>query len=509
MSSAAPFNLALVGRPEVLERALATLMRPDAAEAAPGLQVCCVLPEPPGESPALPPGVRIHATLAALLTAHPDLHLLLDLRDDPDAFAALKTAVSAQTPPLAGRLSVGDRHCFALLETLLGADVLRRTWRMELQQTRSVLDALFEQSDDEILLLDARGAVVDANPRACERRGCTRDELLGRPYNQLDVPPCTCQQDEGAPCPVAHAMDTNTIQEATLPLVEQDGGLRTLRVVAHPILGPDGALENLLEIRRDITEMLEMHRRLQQSERLAAIGELSTYIAHEIRNPLFAIAGFANSLIRSSSLDDDAREKAGIILDESRRLDAILKSTLNFARPLQSADVSPSALDCNQLVQDTAELFALKCHEQGIALQLALAPSLPLIQVDGELVKQCVINCIKNSMEALEQQGTAGTIVLRTAFSPPFVSIAVEDDGPGIPEDIRPRIFNPFFSTKNQGSGLGLAMTKKIIEEMGGEVHLVSQEGQGATITLTLPALPAGNARPGGEIRGSSPGRKL
>ena len=508
MQPVAPFHLALVGRPEVLERALAALARPGVTEAVPTLRVCCVLPDPPGESPALPTGVAQHPTLEAMLAAHPDLHLLLDLRDDPAAFAALKAALPALAPALAPTLSVGDRHTFSFLEALLGAGLLRRAWRVELEQTRSVLETLFEQSDDEILLLDAHGLVLDANTRACARRGLTRDELLGRAYAQLDSPPHTCRQQDDTPCPVRLAMESGLIQEATLPLVEQDGGLRTLRVVAYPILSTDGVLESLLEVRRDITEMLEMHRRLQQSERLAAIGELSTYIAHEIRNPLFAIAGFANALVRSPTLDEDARQKASIILDESRRLDAILKSTLNFARPLQSAEVSPTALDCNQLVQDTAELFALKCREQGIALQLRLTPSLPLIQVDGELVKQCVINCIKNAMEALEQQGTAGNIILRTAFSPPFVSIAVEDDGPGIPEDIRPRIFNPFFSTKNQGSGLGLAMTKKIIEEMGGEVHLVSQEGQGATITLTLPALPAGNARSGG-VRGSSPGRGL
>ncbi|GAB7081239.1 sensor histidine kinase [Megalodesulfovibrio paquesii] len=532
MPSAAPYTIALIGRPEALERAVPALLHPhlhaDAARPAQppdltrnlalthALAVRGVVVDPPGESPALPPGVPQFDSPAALLAACPDLHMLLDLRESPQAFAALKAVIP---PELAGQLTVGDRCTFAFLETLLGTGQLRPAWREELEQTRSVLEALFEQSDDEILLLDAQGTVLDANTKACARRGLAREALLGCNYFQLDAPAtAVCHQpdepDASAPqplpgkphalaCPVSRALETATPQEATVPLVEPDGGLRTLRVMVYPILGPGagaaGRLEHVLEIRRDITEMLEMHRRLQQSERLAAIGELSTYIAHEIRNPLFAIAGFANSLVRSGALDEDARQKASIILDESRRLDAILKSTLNFARPLQSADLAMASLDLNLLVRDTAELFAIKCREQGLELQLALAESLPLAKADGELIKQCVINCIKNAMEALELQRPQdrqgpGRITLRTAFSSSLVSVAVEDNGPGIAEEIRPRIFNPFFSTKNQGSGLGLAMTKKIVEEMGGEVHLATQEGQGATITLSLPAVAAQGA---------------
>lgn len=503
MSSFSPIHLGLWGRPEAIERVLGELLSSFATQ---NIRHCGILVDPPAEAPAIPAQLLTAVTqyrsledfLASLTgpnsVAAQGVRMLVDLRGDPAAFASLRTS-------LPDDLALCDGASLHALAAACHGQQLPAVWRHDLSQTRSVLEALFEQIQDEILLLDASATIIDANAQARDRRHTTKAALIGHSYFSLPDHPRACHQQAGpmhaeVHCPVSRTLQDHQMHETTLPLVEPDGSLRTLRLAAYPVLNADGRLENILEVRRDISDMVAMHRRLQQSERLAAIGELATYIAHEIRNPLFAIAGFANALMRSASLDDDARQKAGIIVDESKRLDAILKSTLNFARPIQPAgsEAAPTPLDLAQLARDTAQLFTMRCDDLGIPLRIEIAEDLPLARADGELIKQCLINALKNSIEAMEESASppSGQIILRSVFAPPLVGLEVEDTGPGIPEAILPRIFNPFFSTKNRGSGLGLAMSKKILEELGGTIRVNSEEGRGATVTMLVPAIISG-----------------
>ena len=215
---------------------------------------------------------------------------------------------------------------------------------------------------------------------------------------------------------------------------------------------------------------------------MAAIGELSTYIAHEIRNPLFAIGGFARSLLRNGELNAESRDKVGIILEEARRLDGILKSILNFARP---TDVGTRDVDVNHVAGETVQLMSIGCDHEGICLKTELSQGIAQAQGEPELLKQCLINMVKNSMEAIE--GEDGCITLSTGMDGKFVFVRVEDNGKGIPNDVKLRVFNPFFSTKAEGSGLGLAMTKKIVEDVGGRIQLNSHDGVGTAVTIFLP----------------------
>jgi signal transduction histidine kinase len=238
-------------------------------------------------------------------------------------------------------------------------------------------------------------------------------------------------------------------------------------------------------LRRDITQGTYIERRLQQAEKLAAVGELSTYVAHEIRNPLFAIAGFANSLLRSDTLDEKSRDKVSIILEEASRLDKIVKSLLNFARPTGGA---AGVVDASRVAAQTMELMALACQEQGIAVKTNLVGGLPNAKGDPELIKQCIINMVKNSMEAMPD---GGELSLASFLRGDSVVIELTDTGRGIPPENLDQVFNPFFSTKDQGAGLGLAMTKKILDETGGSVELESEVGQGTVVRMVLPPVMA------------------
>jgi signal transduction histidine kinase len=223
-----------------------------------------------------------------------------------------------------------------------------------------------------------------------------------------------------------------------------------------------------------------MEKQLQQSEKMAALGELAAYIAHEIRNPLVSIGGFAGSLLKNDTLSESVQKKIRIILDESKRLDTILRGILNFSRPTPQKQ---DAVDVNRIVEETMQVMGMGCEKQGVRLKMELTRDLPSVHGRGEAVKQCLINVVKNGIESMTK---GGELTVSTRDDDTYVSIEVTDTGTGIDEKDMEHIFSPFFSTKETGSGLGLAMTKKIIEEMGGSVEVYSRKGQGTTMALLL-----------------------
>lgn len=353
---------------------------------------------------------------------------------------------------------------------------------LTLVQERNLLSSVIDQIPDDIVILDASSRVVDINRAAMDRLGGHREDFLGkRCWEALAGFKGICEAEgdvsrwetvrKGGKC------------EEVFTTIDAKGRMQYFRVYMYPVLDEGGEVSHVMVLRRDITQGTYMERRLQQSEKLAAVGELSTYVAHEIRNPLFAIAGFANSLLHSSTLDEKARGKVSIILEESNRLDKILKSLLNFSRPTQSME---GQVDVARVAMQTMELMGLACQKQGIEVKIEVAPALPMAKGDPELLKQCIINMVKNSMEAMPE---GGGLVMRCFLRKDHVVMELEDTGRGIAPENLDQVFNPFFSTKDKGSGLGLAMTKKILDEIGGSVELESEVGKGTTVRLVMPPL--------------------
>ncbi|WP_459933067.1 two-component system sensor histidine kinase NtrB [Fundidesulfovibrio butyratiphilus] len=368
-----------------------------------------------------------------------------------------------------------------------------------------VLDLL----PDGYILLDREGRVVEANRVALDQASARREDWIGKPCcdvladleNVCELPLCApspCPQPKGKDAsaesaPAESAVETPLGKVQTL--VDGSGRMRYFRVDVYPVCDDQGGITHTLVARHDVTLRTAMERRLEQAEKLAAIGELSTYISHEIRNPLFAIAGFANSLLRSSNLGDRDREKVGIILAESNRLDKVLKTLFDFTRPTQGEQ---GEVDVPALARQTLDIMNLGFENKGVSVSLEAAPDLPLGRADPELVKQCLINLLKNSLEAMS---SGGRVTVRCLRRRDMVALEVEDTGTGIAPDILGQVFNPFFSTKDKGAGLGLAMTKKILDDLGGEVELESIPGKGTVVRLILPPVegetaPAAKAPP-------------
>ncbi|MBG0777575.1 MAG: PAS domain-containing protein [Desulfovibrionaceae bacterium] len=469
------YRLAIIGAGTAYDALAGLLSRPDFRASFPWVRVVGVAeidPAVQAQDKARVLGVPVYSHYRDLFQAHPDVDMVLDLTGND----TLKAELRATAPVCA---SVVDRASALVLWELIASKDLYRSLRNDLVHAMALFRTIVNEMEEDVLLLDLQGNVADANRSALERRGATKEELVGRHFSTLDPGRLTCAEDN-APCPLDQTLETGQKAEALRTRVAEDGRMHYYRVYTYPVYDENRRLTNVLEIRRDITNRRNMEIKLQQSQKMAAVGELSTYIAHEIRNPLFAIGGFANALLRAPSLDESAREKASIILEESKRLDKILKSILNFARPTEARE---GKVDIFRVVMETAELFGLGCERYGIRIALDVDKDLALAQGDPDLLKQCLVNLVKNAQEAMTE---GGDLTLRARMNGDRIIVEVSDTGTGIPPEIREKIFNPFFSTKDKGAGLGLAMTKKIVEDMGGTVDLASQQGLGTTVSLRL-----------------------
>lgn len=411
-----------------------------------------------------------------MLAAHPDMNMLIELTGDTKLVAELRKNLSAA-------ISLVERDAASLFLSLLASEELWVACKVDLLQAQTLLKAVIDQMTDDILFLDHDGMTVDFNAQLIESTGKAKEDIIGRPlWEAFGIDQTACSPD-GADSLSKQARETKEAAEARCSTLDDEGRMHYFRLYCYPICDSQGEVANFVAMRRDITQRTEMELRLQQSEKLAAIGELSTYIAHEIRNPLFAISGFANSLLRLKDLSEAGRNKVQVILEESKRLDNILKSIVNFSRPTQAAT---REVDVNAIAQSVMELMRIACEQQDINVVLHLSPQAAKAKADPELVKQCLINIVKNAMEAMPR---GGTLTVQTGMEDDFVVLEVKDTGPGIPRDIFDKIFNPFFSTKGKGAGIGLAMVKKIMDDIGGELDLKNRPGEGVKVALRLPPL--------------------
>lgn len=238
--------------------------------------------------------------------------------------------------------------------------------------------------------------------------------------------------------------------------------------------------EDLAETNRSLRQAQEEARR---AERLAALGQLSAGLAHEIRNPLGVIKGSAEILNQKLAASDPmAQELSGYIYTEVNRVSALVSRFLDFARPSQ-LNIQPEDLT------EVLESCIKTATEQGATAHVRItrdyADSLPRAMVDRELCEQVFTNLLMNACEAMGEQG--GELKVRVRPAQAQVAVEIEDSGPGIPEAMREQIFNPFFTTKKTGVGLGLAIVSKIVDAHGGTLKLVSAPGRGACFRVTLP----------------------
>ncbi len=244
------------------------------------------------------------------------------------------------------------------------------------------------------------------------------------------------------------------------------------------------------ELQRAYAELRETFEQLLQAERLAALGELSAAVVHEVRNPLGSIKG-AVEIIRDALPSDSARrEFAEIASREVDRLDRLVTEFLRFARPPEPA-TAPA--DLNEIVRSVASLIEQSAASQNVRIDCKFASDLPLATVDSEQIKQVLLNLAINSLQVMPE---GGSLQFRTARAEETIVIEVEDGGGGIDPAIAARIFDPFFTTKEKGIGLGLSTAFKIAMQHNGKLS-AGNGARGAIFQLTLPLSHTVNAKVG------------
>ena len=247
-------------------------------------------------------------------------------------------------------------------------------------------------------------------------------------------------------------------------------------------------------VKKATLELQETQRQLFQSEKLAALGKLSAGIAHEIRNPLTSIKILIHSLVDEMATAASREKDLAVIESEIGRVNKIIKQFLDFARPRPP---SLELMDVRRVLDETLALVMYEMEAQGVSLEKEYASELPPVPMDREQMKQVFLNLLLNAIQAMEQGGQLKVSAalknhLPGARSDSFMEIFFQDTGKGIPEDMQARIFEPFFSTKEEGIGLGLPIAQRIVEEHRGEIRLESRPGKGTTFYLTLPLNQAG-----------------
>lgn len=235
------------------------------------------------------------------------------------------------------------------------------------------------------------------------------------------------------------------------------------------------------KLEEKIKQLEDAQERLIRSERLAVIGNMSAYIAHEIRNPLVTIGGFARTISRISNQDNHVRQSAEIIVEEVNRLEKILANITDFGKPLKPAK---DVFLVNELLENTCSLMGPYFKGSNIQLIRKFNTSVPPVVMDLTQMKQVFVNLMKNAVESMLY---GGTLTLETTAEDEYVIVNVIDTGKGMSAETIQHVFEPFFTTKADGTGIGLAVSKKIVNEHGGSLIVKSSGQRGTTFSVYLP----------------------
>ncbi len=266
-----------------------------------------------------------------------------------------------------------------------------------------------------------------------------------------------------------------------------DKDSKILEIKITPLMKEKSIYGNIIQI-KDVTENKIREAKLRRAESLASLTTLAAGVAHEIKNPLGSISIYLQLIEKSISGKEDKvcsgiRENISVINEEVERLNRIVVDFLFAVRPI-NLDLEPA--DLNSIVKETLEFMKVEFDEAGIKIIKDLSSEVPEILLDSRFIKQALINLLKNAEFAMKD--CEGVLEIRTGIKDSNVLLEIKDNGTGIPDRILTRIFEPYFTTKEFGSGIGLTLVYKIIKEHKGDIAITSREGAGTTFTLSFPA---------------------
>jgi len=354
---------------------------------------------------------------------------------------------------------------------------------LQLAQEKGFLETVFNSIQEGIIVTDSKGRITYLNDAACNLFGLEPEDSLGK---RLDERVRGLDWESLSRSEVAVSRDMEIFYPANrfinfyiVPLlIERQSAGDKIDIAAEPV--------GHAIILRDITESRRTEQQTIESERLNALTLLAAGVAHEIGNPLNSLNIHLQLIEREAGKIDGAKraklqESVEVARGEVNRLDSIISQFLRAIRPTRP-QLRPE--NVNAIVEETVRFFAPEIKDRDIVVEQELRSDLPLLELDRDQMKQAFYNVIKNSFEAMKSRGI---LRIRTNLDDSHVIVRFTDSGGGISAENLSRVFEPYFTTKSSGTGLGLLIVRRIVREHGGEIEIESNEGKGVRVTMHLP----------------------
>jgi len=364
--------------------------------------------------------------------------------------------------------------CAGIISLLLAQGY--RAARSSLSRIKAFSDSLVENMPIGLIATDTEGRISAFNQTAERLLRHPAGDVLGKPAEEI-LP-------EGCREMFRTLAAEGRLVEREIECTPAEGQTIPLEVIATTLHAEEGAFIGHVILFRDMTQIRRLEEEIARSRRLASLGSLAAGVAHEIRNPLSSIKGFATYFRERYRDNPEDKETAEVMIREVDRLNRVITQLLEFARPL-AMNLVPASLPA--VIRHALKMVEGEAHRKGIAIETDLATEngetpLPL---DADRMTQVFLNLCLNAIAAMEAGGILKVALEGTADG---VRVMVSDTGIGIPREDLPRVFDPYFTTRSSGTGLGLAIVHKIVEAHGGEIRLESEPGRGTTAVVNLPS---------------------
>ncbi len=344
-----------------------------------------------------------------------------------------------------------------------------------LAEMKTYTENVVESMADGLISIDNQGRIVTLNRRAGEFLGAKEADLKGRGISAF------LGEEMGA-----LLRDRSIIIHGReVEVHHPSGGGIPLSLSATPLKDEMNREMGMVLLLKDLREIRDLQERVRRSERLASLGRLAAGVAHEIRNPLSSIRGFAQFFMHRLKGQEKEEEYASIMVREVDRLNRVITELLDFARPREP---HREAHSLEQILGHTLKLLEPEMAKKQIAIERVYEDGLPPVRVDRDRLSQAFLNLLLNSLESMEDGGKIRIGLKRErGGGQESLKVTISDTGRGIPREDLGKVFEPFFSTKRKGTGLGLAIVHQIVESHRGEITVDSRAGEGTTFQITLP----------------------
>ena len=350
-----------------------------------------------------------------------------------------------------------------------------RTTQASLSRIKAFSDTVVENMPIGLIALDNQQRIAAFNHTAESLMQVSIHEVMGKAADQI-LPPELCAEMN---CPQIR----DQVIEKEIDCTVGKGQTVPLEIGASLLADESGTRLGYVILLKDLTEVRALGREIERSRRLASVGRLAAGVAHEVRNPLSSIKGFATYFKQRYQNVPEDRQTADIMIQEVDRLNRVVSQLLEFARPVS---VTPKRTSIKDIVLDSIKIVQQQANDRQITIIIRNSAEIDEIDIDPDRISQVLLNLYLNAIEAMAPGGSL-RIEISDSNEIDGVNIRVSDTGKGMSAEDLPKIFDPYFTTKSTGTGLGLAIAHNIVDAMGGTIEVKSEAGIGTTLTVTLP----------------------